>query len=192
MKHFTLITEGIGVSPILRELEGCEHLWNQHSARTTAPGTPHRTSSDLWLRYNDVTPYERGERPWSTFNDEHVPIFYPAWALLPSLHPIVSLLMRMTDTNRLGGILITKIPPGCGIDRHADSSWHVDVHRKLYLSLKSVPGAVFGCEHDGVREELNPEPGQVWEFDNHKPHWVVNASTIDRITCIICVRNEEI
>ena len=190
MKHFELISEGVDVQPALDELRACDDLWNAHAVRKTAPGTPHAAMDDLWLRFNDVGPFERGERPWSEFSAEHTPVNYPAWQRLPSLRAIIFDLMRKVEAEALYGVLITRIPPGGRIGKHVDDSWHVQWTDKLYLSLKSAPGAVFGCDHEGVVEELNPRPGQVWLFDNRRAHWVENNSSEDRITLIVCVRTQ--
>jgi len=190
VKHFELISEGIDVSGVLAELEAHPELWNQHTARTRATGTPHKTSSDIWVRYNDVTPFERGARPYSEINDAHIPVWYDGWRKLPSLKPIVFDLMAKVQGEMLCGILITKIPPGGRIEPHVDNSWHVSFTEKFYLSLKSEPGSEFHCDHDGERESLNPKPGEVWLFDNRKVHSVTNNSPTDRITAIICIRTE--
>ena len=46
-------------------------------------------------------------------------------------------------------------------------------------------GAVFGFE-DG---DINPDSGDVWKFDNSKPHWVSNDSNSERIAMIICIKH---
>jgi len=191
MIHFEKIAEGIDVSGVNAELASHPELWDAHTVRKTAPNTPHKQMSDIWVRYNDVSPYEDGTLPWSQFNDEHIPIWYPAWDLLPSLKPIVSDLLKQTEGWMLGGILITKIPPGCGIDPHVDRGWHVETYDKFYLQLQGAPGQVFGCEHRGVVEELEPKTGDIWLFDNRKLHWVRNISDSDRVTCIICIRTNK-
>lgn len=190
MKHFELISEGIDVAPLLAELDANPWLWDQHSRRKTAPGTPHAGMSDIWVRYNDDT-QARLTGDWTGFNDEHVPVWYPAWEALPSLRPIVFDLMAKVQGEMLGGVLITKIPPGAGIAPHTDSGWHVDYYEKFYLSLKSKPGARFWCDDGGIKEALEPRPGQIWLFDNHKIHWVTNDSDDDRITLIICIRRHK-
>lgn len=191
VRHFHRIAAEVNVEGVVRELAAHPELWDAHRARKDAPGTPHGGMSDIWVRYNRAEPFETGKRPWSEFNDLHLPEFYPAWSALPSLHPIVFALMSHVRGVMLGGILITRIPPGARIEPHADAGWHVDTFSKYYLSLKSAPGAIFGCDHDGVREELNPETGDIWEFDNHRLHWVENGSSQDRVTCIICIRTEK-
>lgn len=189
MKHFIKIAESIDVAPVLAQLDDHPELWNANTIRKTAPGTPHAQMSDIWVRYNDNRFYEaRGD--YAGFNDMHVPVWYPAWRMLPALKPIVFGLMTALQGEMLGGVLITKIPPGHVIAKHKDDSWHVRTFEKFYVSLQSAPGAIFGCEHDGVREELHPNAGECWLFDNKKTHWVENKSKIDRITLIVCIRRE--
>lgn len=187
MKHFTLIEENIDVNPLLEQIEKQPDLWNANDHRKTFAGTPHNEMSDIWVRYNRLDRLCEGRK---AFNGEHVPVWYPAWYALPALKPIVFNLMSKVEGEMIGGILITKIPPGYGIAPHIDDSWHVQYYEKFYLSLKSCPGALFLCDHDGVREGLNPKPGELWLFDNRKLHWVENKSSEDRITLIMCIRTE--
>lgn len=189
MKHFLKVMERVDVRSLADQLDLHPELWDQHKIRKEAPGTPHSQMSDIWVRFNDVAPFDLSG-DYSKFSDPHVPVWYPAWDALPALKPIVFDLMAKVRGEMLGGVLITRIPPGAGIDPHRDKSWHVDYFDKFYLSIRSAPGAMFGCEHDGVRELLNPIPGDIWRFDNRKLHWVHNGSTQDRITLIICIRTD--
>lgn len=188
LKHFLKIADGVRVGPLVEELLARPGLWDINTLRKTVGDKPHARMSDIWVRYNDFTRYDP-ERP-AAFNDEHVPVWYDAWNLLPSLKPIVHSLMAMVEGEMLGGVLITRIPPGQGIGRHVDRGWHVEYYDKFYVSLKSAPGADFVCEQGGVTERLNPKPGEVWLFDNRKPHWVENNSMEERITLIVCIRTE--
>ena len=189
MRHFELIAEGLNVAPVMAQLEENPDLWNEHRIRKEAPGTPHSEMSDIWVRYKDVKPHiEAGS--YAGFGDPHIPIWYRAWTQIPALKPIVFNLMEHVHGEMLGGVLITKIPPGCGIDLHKDDNWHVQYFDKFYVSLQGAPGAIFGCEHGGIREELEPRTGDCWLFDNRKPHWVMNDSKVDRVTMIVCIRTE--
>jgi hypothetical protein len=188
MKHFTKIGE-YPVDVLAAQLEQHPELWDQHRIRKESRESPHTGMSDIWVRYNAVAPFE-ASGDYSTFNDRHVPVWYPAWTVLPALKPIVFDLMRKVDGEMLGGVLITKISPGSGIDPHADDGWHVQYYDKFYVSIQSAPGAVFWCHHEDVMEGLEPQVGEAWLFDNRKRHWVVNQSTSDRITLIVCIRTE--
>lgn len=189
-EHFTKIDDGVDVSGVLAELKDHQELWDAHTIRKTAPGTPHSRMSDIWVRYNDVTLFEESGN-YAGFNDEHIPVWYEAWDKLPSLKPIVFNLMAKVWGEMLGGVLITRIPQGMGIDPHKDDSWHVRYFDKFYVSLKSESGAEFICHEDGQREALCPKPGEIWQFDNKKMHSVENNSKADRITLIVCIRNNK-
>jgi hypothetical protein len=120
MQHFGLIHSGLDVAPMLAELEAAPWLWNEHRARKDAEGSPHSRMDDIWIRAQDLRPFEAGLRPWSEFNDPHVPVNYPGWFVLPSLRPVVFALMAAVSGEMLCTILITRIQPGAGIDRHVD------------------------------------------------------------------------
>lgn len=119
MKHFQQIATGVPVDTLISELAAHDELWDAHKIRKTAYGTPHSRMSDIWVRYNDVAPFE-ATGDYRTFNDVHVPVRYPAWYALPSIRQIVMPLMAAVQGEMLGGILLTRIPPGCGIDAHTD------------------------------------------------------------------------
>lgn len=183
MKNFLKIAEGVDVMPLLLSIQRQPDLWNRHTVRKTAPNTPHSQMSDIWIRYNDVSKYEETGN-YSSFNDEHDPIWYPAYYKLPELRPIIFGLMARVEGERLGGVLITKIPKGCSIEPHSDKGWHVEYYDKFYVSLKNNPGSVFYCED----EHISPNAGEVYWFDNRKEHWVKNNSDDDRITLIVCIK----
>ena len=184
MKHFTPISRGIDITPLLAQLEENPDLWGQNGLRKR-DDSPHSGMSDIWVRYNDIARLTDPRK----FNDEHVPVWYPAWERLPALKPIVFDLMAKVQGEMIGGILITKIPSGQGIASHTDEGWHVEYFDKFYLSLKSESGAKFICE-EGEGETLEPKPGEIWRFDNRKSHRVENESGAERMTLIICIRTD--
>lgn len=174
-------TDGIN-----RQLAAHPELWDQNPFRRTAPGSAHSEMRDIWVRYNDVQKYlAKGDL--TGFNDEHVPIWYEAWQKVPALKPVIFNLMAAVDGEMIGGVLITRIPSGCGIGKHVDKSWHVDYYDKFYISLKAAPGAKFWSED----EVIEPEVGDVYRFDNRHEHWVTNDSGQDRVTLIVCIRTDK-
>jgi hypothetical protein len=178
MKYFQKIAE-VDVAALNAQLEGAPELWGQFGWRKTIAGGPHAQMSDIWVRYNAP---ERIGKPG--FTDEHDSVWYPAYARLPALKDIIYPLMCVVEGERLGGVLITRIPPAGGIAPHVDGGWHVEYYDKFYVSLKSAPGADFCCGE----ERLNPRAGEIWRFDNRLRHWVENKSAEDRMTLIVCIR----
>lgn len=190
MSNFDFVGK-VDVSGVLEQLAEASDLWDSVNLRREFPGSPHTEMTDIWVRYADYRVYEAGDEILLRMSREHIPVWYPAWKRLPALRPIVHGLAALTSAEMIGGIFITKIPPGCKLDPHRDTGWHVDYYSKFYLSLQSEEGAVFGCAHEGQTEELSPKAGEIWFFDNRKLHWVTNDSPADRVTAIICLRTEQ-
>lgn len=192
MKQFLKIADQLDVNPLLSQLDAHPELWNAHEGRRHHEGSSHGETSDIWVRYNDFT-RARGEthrERMLSLTHEHVPVWYPAWEVLPALHPIVFDLMAAVQGEMLGGVLMTKVPPGGRILPHADTGWHVEYYDKFYVGLQSAPGADFICEDGAETERINIRPGEIWLFDNRKVHSVENDSDIDRITLIVCIRTQ--
>ena len=135
--------------------------------------------SDIWVRYADA-PVDH-KKP-------HVSVMLPAWNVLTSLHGLTFDLMRDAKATQLGGILITRIPPGGVIAAHDDrGSWHAEFYnRKVYVVLQSNARCINECEG----EEVVMRTGEVWTFDNLLSHSVTNGGAEARMTAIICMRVE--
>jgi len=184
MQHFEKIAEGLDVAPVLDEILTTPDLWSAYAERTHDPESPHFGVPDIWVRYRKRSELVTGD----DFRAPHFAEFYPAWRAMPSLHPIVYDLMARVRAVYLGGILITKIPPGGQVKPHHDrGSWHAEtMNKKVYVPLQSNDGCINFCEGD----EVVMRPGEVWTFDNLKTHSVQNRGDTDRITAIICMRCE--
>ncbi len=178
----------IDVNSLNLDIKRQSHLWNKHRMRKDREGSPHADMDDIWLRYNDLSKFES---PYDGINDEHDSIWYPAAYSLPSAWPIIFNLMAAVKGERLGGVLITKIPPGGEIKPHTDDTWHVRYYDKFYVSLESDVGANFYCQTKGAVEMFCPRVGDVYWFDNTVPHWVKNESDGNRTTLIVCIRTHK-
>jgi hypothetical protein len=178
MKHLLRIATGWDITPLLLDLKRHPFLWNAHRERTVAVGTPHSQVDDIWVRYNPAGG-----------TDQHTPhdsVWYPAYSYLPGLRPIIRGLMHAVGGERLGGVLITRIPPGGQVLPHCDNGWHAEYYDKFAVQVASHPQQAF-CYADG---ELATAPGDVYWFNNQESHWVRNDSPVERITLIVCIRPE--
>jgi hypothetical protein len=173
-----LVTKGAHVAPIVAALERHSELWNQHRQRLAM--YPHSGISDVWVRYNAIENYQGDMQ---AFNAEHESVWYPSADLL-HVKPLVHDLMRLVEGERLGGVLITRIPPGGEVKRHVDGGWHAGYYRKFGVSLAANEQQRF-CFDDA---QLITETGDVFEFDNSRAHWVTNPSPVARMTMIVCIR----
>jgi len=100
MSFFKHVAE-YDVGELSKQIDNHPELWDAHTVRKTAPNTPHSRMSDIWVRYNDVAPFEKSG-DYRTFNDRHVPIWYPAWTELPALRPILFDLLAQVEGEMIG------------------------------------------------------------------------------------------
>lgn len=182
MKNFLKIGEGIDTSQILMAIQFHPELWDRYAQRKGYEGTPHLAMSDIWLRYNDPKNLEQG---YDKFTSEHDPVWYPSVNELYAVKPLIFALMYRVQATRLGGVLITKIPPKGRILPHTDKGWHPEYYPvKLYIPLQSNDGCVNRVEN----ELVNMKVGEAWYFNNLVEHEVINDGEDDRITLIVCMR----
>lgn len=183
MENFTRIAVGIDVAPALAELDAQPGLWDVQQARTRYAGSPHRETSDIWLRFRDPA------KPLSpsAVIEPHFAVFYPAWYALPALHDIVFDLMARQRAVYLGGILITRLGAGKVVHAHHDrGSWHAEyLNRKVYVILRANR-CVNWCDD----ERVTMLPGEAWCFENLKLHGVANLGETERIALIVTMRCE--
>lgn len=178
MKRIELLQRGLPVAPIYWALQEHPELWNEHTARTEDPGSPHHELDDIWARFGPPEAAEHGTMP-------HDSQWYPAAEVL-GIKPLCLDVMRFVGGERLGGVLITRIPPGKTCKPHTDPGWHARYYSKYAVQITSAPGQAF-C-FDG--EALETRPGDLFFFDNQFRHWVDNPTPYERVTMIVCIRRE--
>lgn len=181
MRNFLQIAQGIDVTPVAIALQMQPELWDQHNERKDFDGSAHKCVSDIGLRFNDLKNLDQG---YDKYTAEHDSVWLPAAAKLPQIRPIVFGLMARCEATRLGGVLITRIPPGGHVLPHIDTGWHPEYYQlKVYVPILSNSQVVNRVED----EKVIMAPGDAWYFDNTKEHEVVNGGSTERITLIICM-----
>ncbi len=174
---------GLDVAGLVAQLNARPDLWGQHGQRR-APDSPHAASDDIWLRYREYAELTEPAR----FIEPHESVWYPSAAVLPDAVLIADRLMQAPAIcgERLGGVLITRLPPGAEIKPHVDHGWHAGHYQKFYVALRNKPGSVFGWPTG----DLHAADGDVWWFRNDVSHWVVNGSDTERLSMIVCIRTD--
>lgn len=175
-QRIKLIGEGAPVGALQWALRLHPELWDRDTARTAPPESPHHGLSDIWVRWAE--PGVDGSKP-------HRSVWWPAADVLP-VRDLVTSLVRAVGGESLGGVLITRIPPGGLCKPHSDPGWHARHYEKFAIQIESAPGQAF--HFDG--ETLETKPGDVFWFNNAYTHWVTNESKYERITMIVCIRKE--
>ena len=181
MRSIRHLASGYDVAALAAQLAAHPEAWNRHTMRTDAYQTPHKAVDDIWVRYNDWANFHGDPQ---AFNAEHESSWYPVIAVLPEAWSLARRVMRDVGGARLGGVLITRIPPGGEVAPHIDTGWHAGYYEKFAVQIASNERQAF-CFEDS---ELRPLPGDLYTFDNSRLHWVTNDSDESRITLIICIR----
>lgn len=170
-----LIANGINVQPLYWALLKNPQVWNQQIGRTQHPESPHHGLDDIWIRFGKTKETLRGE--------PHVSEWYESADVL-GVKPLLRDLVRYVDGDILGGVLITRIPPGSTCKPHVDMGWHALQYEKYAIQIASAPGQRFCFEG----QELETAPGDLFWFNNQQLHWVENPTNYERITLIACIK----
>lgn len=173
--HIRMIRrQAFDTSALLQQLE-CPGIWNKNPERTSHSHSPHREVSDIWVRYfprEKFLSQEEGEIEW-----------YPVAEQVGEAKRIASDLFSEFGMS-LGGVLITRIPPGKQVYPHVDQGWHARHYEKFAVQVKGNERQKFHFRD----ESLITGNGDLFWFDNAFEHWVTNDSDEDRITLIVCIR----
>ena len=175
---FAKLAIKVDVEPLKQVLDKTS-LWDKFPFRRLND-SPHREMVDIWARYNDIQPYLKSG-DLTHFNDEHDSVWYRS-EITPYVKKIAYQIMSHVNGERLGGILITKLPPNGQIYPHADSGWHARFYDKFYVCVKDQ-GSKFIFDSG----EIKPKEGEVYWFDNSRTHAVKNTNA-ERIAMIVCIK----
>lgn len=175
MLPIKLIGRGFEIGSMLTALDNHPELWDTRVARTAPEGSPHHGLSDIWCRF---APMGSGALM------EHESVWYEDVSDVIPIKEMAQQVIDMTGASVLGGVLITRIPPGAICKPHIDTGWHAESYEKIAVQLAANEKQAF-CFEDAT---LVTEPGDVFWFNNQHLHWVTNDSNEARMTAIFCVR----
>ena len=165
------------------QLKQQPELWNQLPARTERPDSPHFGASDIWVRARDLN----FQGDWDAYvSGCYDSIWFPAASALPAVKDLCFDLMARVRGEKLGVVLITKVPAGGGIKPHTDSGYNAVEFDKYCICLEADPRQSFGFEEGDLRTET----GDVFWFRNTVKHWVTNDSPHDRVSLIISIKSD--
>lgn len=181
MASIELLPLRYDVAQAAKELDRPD-IWNLYRHRLDRYGSPHTDVSDIWCRFNPIE--NLGDDAAAFFNGPHESSWYPVMSKLPAVRDLTYRLFADVQGGQLGGVLITKIPPGGEVKPHTDAGWHASRYQKFAIQIKGNKDQAF-CFEDC---EVSAGPGECYTFDNSRLHWVRNDSDSERITLIVCIR----
>ena len=187
-KYFNKIAFDMNVMPLQLALRRLPKLFGKYDERCIG-NSPHRESTDLWIRYNKREAVADCGKPLTAdhpANEPHRSVWYPAYYQLPQLRSIIFDLMSLVEGEELGTVLMVKLEPGKTIYTHCDGGWAAGYYEKYFIPVQIALGSVFTFP-DG---SFNAQLGDVYWFDNSVPHNYVNQSNQDTIMLIVVIRSD--
>lgn len=182
MRNLLQIAQGLNVLPLHNALLRNPSLWNRYPERNTGP---HSDVDDVWVRCNSRRNFDKAHP--EKFMAEHDSVWYPEYHDLKMVDDLIFPLMSSVRADRLGGVLITRVPAGKEVKPHVDGNWHANYYDKYAIQVAAHPEQKWNNE-DG---EFVSKPGDVYWFNNQATHWVTNPSPVDRITLIVCLHHSK-
>jgi hypothetical protein len=176
-KNFTMIGK-TDVQPLVDALNQYPEMWDQNTFRKDIPFSPNKEVNDIWIRFNDPR-CEVGHPLY----DELYTIWYGAAGVLPVRQYIYQLAHDVL-ADRIGRVVITKLPPGGEIFAHTDGLVNAQYYQRFHIAINNKPGSVFTCGG----EHFTAETGDIYAVNNLLMHSVKNDSNEDRLTMIIDLR----
>lgn len=189
MRYFDRLATGVPVANLRNQLSRHPELWNGDTFRTQYPDTAHCEVDDILIRYSDT---RKCGTETIVMGDGFASVWHPAREVLTEVRPLVLALMQQVGSYELDRILITRVPRGKVIKRHRDYDGEYVQQKDIaryHIVIQGLPGSLFCCgpepEPSDADEVVNMQTGEVWSFNPHAYHNVVNNSTDDRLHLIV-------
>lgn len=170
-QNFKRARANVDVDALRNEILSQPEMWKVMTARQETIAVQRETES-IFLRSatrNDTVPTEH--------NHDSAPSLYAK--NYPLTMQWVQNFAR-EENAELGRILIAKLRPKGQVYRHHDHGDYYKVRDRYHLIISSFAGSLMTCgDEDALMRE-----GEVWWFDNKKPHEAFNRSEHDRVHVI--------
>ena len=153
-------------------LPSLARYWPRNTLRQTAPGTPHRDTESIYLCMPRVVDAE------SIFSSMEVVYWTPMpHPVLRALVDHVSLLAKAEPAR----VMLVKLKAGGRITPHIDQGAYAEATDRYHLALTTNPDCVMLIGD----ERVAGRPDEIWWFDKHTPHAVINGGATDRVHLIV-------
>ena len=174
MKHFTRLSEGVDISPLLAELDADPDLWFADTSRQRKVRCQ-RNTLNIFLRA-PRKPLPPGAK---NANDVHESRLTRAAAKFPSALAFCEGVAAASGAT-LGRATLVSLQPRSRVYPHIDVGDYYRVRDRLHLVLRS-PG---GSPLDAEQETVVMHEGELWVFNNKVRHSANNPSGEARVHLI--------
>ena len=172
LRNFRLVHPRIGVGGIARELERNPLAWALSTRRQMRCVEQRETESIVLRRGEPASDAEEIEDAQAVVDGVAAPYF-----------PVTLAWVRAT-ADVLGGelarVLFARLPPGGQVYRHIDRGAYYACRDRYHLVIESRGGSPMVCG----RERVVMQEGELWRFDNKRPHEAFNPSDSPRVHLI--------
>lgn len=175
MNHFKLLGT-FDQAPALADIAEFP-LWDWLNVRRLFPLSQHYDTSDIILRANSVVVPQSFD---IFMNGLEMVDYFPSFVM----RDVMALAHRLALGERLGRVMLTRLPSGKSIGAHIDQGAYAEAHDRYHFCLTTNDGCVF---HSGG-ESQHMAAGEIWWFDNRVLHSVDNFGETDRVHLIVDVR----
>lgn len=152
---------------VLNEL-GNKPLWNWLNLRKLA-----NHGDDIILRYQ---PVQGVMHPMTIMSSLECVDYFTQ-----SLFPKTMELVNQTFEQPIGRVVFARLNPGDKISEHTDEGQYSESTDRFHFVLTTNPEVIMSSGN----ETHHIDPGEIWWFNNHIDHSVVNNGTTSRIHLIV-------
>jgi quercetin dioxygenase-like cupin family protein len=163
---------GLDVEPLLAAIEAKPELWQLNTTWKDSKTPTFRQTDSIHLR----SPLKGSEG-----EDLYECLEQPAYKMLPESKRVIANVIHKVGAERIGQIVIDKLPAGESILPHSDVGGMAPYYNRFHVVLKTNPNVLFRSGN----EWCHMGKGEVWWFDNAKVHEVQNRGDCDRIHMIV-------
>lgn len=163
---------------IREEVLGQERFWvgspvpvlNDKRVSLVLARSPH------WINGPGVSTAD--ERSFGTF------AFVPELrGLMPKSKALVLWLQKLFGAPDFGSVFASRMESGAVVREHADLGVYYENYHRCQVCLQAEDDTVFTC----AGEDLVMKPGEIWVFDNTRPHSVRHRGNHDRVALVVDV-----
>lgn len=179
LHNFTLLANGLDVAPLLAEINANRSLWREETARQDYPGSAHKYTEAIFLRWCKGKSVEAAFHEIEAFDCHAMDVF-------TSTHALIDQASARVGAWEVGRVLLVSLEPGAVIYPHSDEGVYADYYERFHICLQSEEGNAFLTETAADRGEyVHMKPGELWFFNHKAKHMLMNASKKPRIHLIV-------
>ena len=175
MENLRRIAQGLNVQPLLDKIATKPSLWDEITIRQDYEGSAHHDTKCIILRGSKTFSQHDVQEDLGSYDYPYIE------ELMPQVQQLLKPALLEMGIEELGRVMVVELAAGGSIDEHIDEGAYAQHFERFHVVLSSQQGNIFTCGG----EQVHMQPGELWWFNHHKPHSVVNHSNAGRIHIII-------